>query len=147
MKISVDRYMFMWYHVSIKEREAKTMTKTVQIEWMDKSVTIETDELRPYTAGDDTYEETAIASDGTLVAYDNASNMWVQLWTCRPEDYPVMTRAQTITENLNYRDTWDYNLLEELCKLAEMEKEWDAADGDNFESVAYAAAEKLGVKI
>ena len=43
--------------------------------------------------------------------------------------------------------TWDMELLEELCEAADMLEEWNAADGETFESVAFKAAEKLGVEI
>lgn len=56
-------------------------------------------------------------------------------------------RAAEIAEELRQLPTWDYELLEELCSLADMSDEWKEADGDTFESVAYAAAEKLGVEI
>lgn len=49
-------------------------------------------------------------------------------------------------DSLTYKE-WDFDLLEQLCSRAGMSEEWDAADGEHFESVAYAAAEKLGVKI
>jgi len=52
-----------------------------------------------------------------------------------------------IARKLREMDTWDMELLKELCALAGMEKEWEAADGETFEAVAYAAAEKLGVEI
>ena len=42
---------------------------------------------------------------------------------------------------------YDADLCRELCEAAGMEAEWDAADGDNFEAVLEAAAEKLGVEI
>ena len=35
----------------------------------------------------------------------------------------------------------------ELCERAGMSEEWEAADSDTFESVVYAAAEKLGIQI
>lgn len=38
-------------------------------------------------------------------------------------------------------------LLEELCEVAGMIEEWNAADGETFESVAYRAAKKLDVEI
>ena len=56
-------------------------------------------------------------------------------------------RAIEIAEMIRKSDTWDYELLEELCNLADMADEWESADGETFESVAYAAAEKLGVEI
>lgn len=42
---------------------------------------------------------------------------------------------------------WDADLLRELCGRADMIEEWEAADGETFESVVYAAAEKLGVEL
>lgn len=42
---------------------------------------------------------------------------------------------------------WDADILEELCRRAEMQEEWNNADGESFEAVAYAAAKKLGVEI
>lgn len=42
---------------------------------------------------------------------------------------------------------WDADLLKELCFRAEMEDEWEAADGMTFEEVALKAADKLGVDI
>jgi len=44
-------------------------------------------------------------------------------------------------------DTWDMELLKELCEAAGMLDEWYAADGETFESVAYRAAKKLDVEI
>lgn len=44
-------------------------------------------------------------------------------------------------------DCWDGDLLRDLCERADMLEEWEAADGDTFEDVAYKAAEKLGVDI
>lgn len=41
---------------------------------------------------------------------------------------------------------WDADLLRELCWRADMIEEWDSAEDDS-ESVAFAAAKKLGVKI
>ena len=58
-----------------------------------------------------------------------------------------MTRAAEIAEIIRTADIWDMESLAELCELAGMSEEWEAADGDTFESVAYAAAEKLGVEI
>lgn len=57
------------------------------------------------------------------------------------------TRAAELAEIIRNSDTWDSEALEELCALAGMAEEWEAADGETFESVAYAAAEKLGVEI
>lgn len=58
-----------------------------------------------------------------------------------------MTRANELAEIIRNADTWNLEALAELCELADMTEEWEAADGETFESVAYAAAEKLGVEI
>ncbi len=58
-----------------------------------------------------------------------------------------ITRAEEIANELNAMDTWNDELLAELCNLAGLEEEWENADGDTFEAVAYKAAEILGVEI
>ena len=52
-----------------------------------------------------------------------------------------------IVEKLKKSDVWDMALLKELCTLADMEKDWNGANGQTFEQVALNAAEKLGVEI
>ena len=56
-------------------------------------------------------------------------------------------RAIEIAEQIKAADTWDMEALKELCELAGMSEEWANTDGDTSESVAYAAADKLGVEI
>ena len=58
-----------------------------------------------------------------------------------------MERAIEIAEALRSADIWDMELARELCELAGMAEAFDAADGDTFESVINAAAEKLGVEV
>ena len=55
--------------------------------------------------------------------------------------------ANEIAENLRSADSWDAELCAVLCEEAGMTAEWEAADGDTFESVVEAAAAKLGVEI
>ena len=55
--------------------------------------------------------------------------------------------AEALAAEIRSRDTWDLDELAELCRLADMEEQWAEADGDSFESIAFAAAEKLGVEI
>lgn len=55
--------------------------------------------------------------------------------------------ATKIAEALRSTDTWDMDLARELCALAGMAEAFDAADGETFESVIYAAADKLGVEV
>lgn len=56
-------------------------------------------------------------------------------------------RAYEIAEELKNAQEWNEELCEELCELANMSEEWENADGETFESIIYAAAEKLGVEI
>ena len=58
-----------------------------------------------------------------------------------------MRNANEIAKEIKEMGTWDMELLEELCEAEDMLEEWNAADGETFESVAFKAAEKLGVEI
>ena len=58
-----------------------------------------------------------------------------------------MTRAQELAQEIKGNDEWNLDQLKELCELADMSEEWESADGESFESVAFKAAEKLGVEI
>lgn len=58
-----------------------------------------------------------------------------------------ITKAAKIAAQIRAAHDWKPELLKELCELAGMSDEWDAADGDTFEAVCYAAADKLGVEI
>ena len=58
-----------------------------------------------------------------------------------------MTKSQEIAKEIRESDIWDAELLAQLCEEAGMLDEWSAADAENFEAVAFAAAEKLGVEI
>ena len=55
--------------------------------------------------------------------------------------------VEEIAAAIRESNEWDYDLLSELCAEADMASEWEAADGDTFEQVVYAAAEKLGVEL
>ena len=55
--------------------------------------------------------------------------------------------ATKIAEALRSADTWDMGLARELCEMAGMAEAFEAADGEAFESVIYAAADKLGVEV
>ena len=58
-----------------------------------------------------------------------------------------MRDAFDIAAEIRIQDTWNGELLKELCDAADMSKEWNEADDETFETVAFAAAEKLGVEI
>ena len=57
------------------------------------------------------------------------------------------TEAQELAAKIAAADTWNENDCKKLCELAGMLDEWNAADGETFETVVYNAAEKLGVEI
>lgn len=56
-------------------------------------------------------------------------------------------QAVAIAGAIQADDEWNFELLEKLCKLANMEEEWATRTEDTFESIAYKAAEKLGVEL
>lgn len=52
-----------------------------------------------------------------------------------------------LAETIRNNPCWDEEALAELCARAGMSSEWEAANPDTFEAVAFAAAETLGVEI
>lgn len=63
------------------------------------------------------------------------------------KDMAENANAEQLAAMIRDRDTWDADMLRMLCEKAGMLEAWEAADGDTFETVAFAAAEKLGVEI
>ena len=61
--------------------------------------------------------------------------------------YNDYERANEIATALRSSGEWDFELLAELCELAGVKEEWLNSDSENFEDVAYKAAEILGVDI
>lgn len=55
--------------------------------------------------------------------------------------------AQEIAREIRNSETWDDELLKQLCDEAGMLEEYEAADGETFESVVYKAADVLNVEI
>ena len=60
-------------------------------------------------------------------------------WICMLSD-------DELAEEIRKSPEWEEDLLRDLCYRAGMLDEWEAAE-DDFESVAFAAAEKLDVNI
>lgn len=52
-----------------------------------------------------------------------------------------------LAEKIRKSDQWALEDCAALCEAADMEEEWESADGENFEAVVFNAAEKLGVEI
>ena len=59
----------------------------------------------------------------------------------------MIKSAEQLAEEIRNEKTWVLEQLAELCEMAGLSEEWEAADGDSFEAVAYKAAETLGVEI
>lgn len=59
----------------------------------------------------------------------------------------MTTELTELVTRMRAADEWNQDDCERLCELADMSSEWANADGDNFEAVLYAAAEKLNVEI
>lgn len=59
----------------------------------------------------------------------------------------INKRAREIAAEICSNPFYGPDLQGELCELAGMTAEWEAADGETFESVISAAAEKLGVEL
>ena len=58
-----------------------------------------------------------------------------------------IAEAVEIAARIQEADTWGGDACRELCDLAGLADEWDAADGETFEDVVYKAANILGVEI
>ena len=56
-------------------------------------------------------------------------------------------KVNEIATTLRSSGEWDFELIKELCEIAGLEEEWNNSDGENFEDVAYKAAESLDVDI
>lgn len=65
----------------------------------------------------------------------------------KQEGKAMKTEAQELAAKIAAADIWNENDCKKLCELAGMLDEWNAADGETFETVVYNAAEKLGVEI
>lgn len=55
--------------------------------------------------------------------------------------------TEELAETIASSGEWNFDALAELCRRAGLEDEWDEADGDTFEAVAFKAADVLGVEI
>ena len=52
-----------------------------------------------------------------------------------------------VAQRIHQSDEWNPDDCRRLCELAEIEDEWDAADGETFEQVVFKAAKILNVMI
>lgn len=54
---------------------------------------------------------------------------------------------KAMISEMNTAGEWNLDTMKAICDAADMADEWENADGDTFETVAYAAAEKLGLEL
>lgn len=59
----------------------------------------------------------------------------------------VWDEAEELAEKIRNSDEWDEELLWNLCKMAGLSAEWESAQDEDVERVAFKAAEILGVDI
>lgn len=57
------------------------------------------------------------------------------------------SEADEIAKRIRNSSQWNEKDIKRLCELAGLSKEWQNANGENFESVVYQAAKRLGVDI
>jgi hypothetical protein len=57
------------------------------------------------------------------------------------------TEVNALAREMRESSLWSLRQCEELCKLADMETEWNNATAEEFEAVVFKAAKKLGVEI
>ena len=56
-------------------------------------------------------------------------------------------KIEMLAKKIRESETWEDGDLRELCEAAGMLDAYNAADGETFEAVVFAAAEKLGIEI
>ena len=127
---------------------AKSTAETLTIEQLDQL-----DEMLPEFLGEnpsDTEINDLFWFNPDIIASSLGFADWEELEACNmAEDesqIPNMSAKQLATA-IRRKATWDNDLNAALCAKAGMSDEWNAADGDTFESVLEAAADKLGVEI
>lgn len=61
--------------------------------------------------------------------------------------YGYFSEAAEIARRIREADEWPADDCRRLCQMADLEAEWDEADGESFVAVLDRAAEVLGVNI
>ena len=70
----------------------------------------------------------------------------MHLGTNYDPSYICSLSDEELAKEIRELGEWDTDLLRDLCWRAGIIEEWEEAE-DNFEEVAFKAAEKLGVEI
>lgn len=79
--------------------------------------------------------------------YKDINRIWDDNFFDDCEKFREEHEELAVAYRISMSDEWNPEDCRRLCELAEIEDEWDAADGETFEQVVYKAAEILNVKI
>ena len=79
--------------------------------------------------------------------YKDINRIWDDNFFDDCEKFREEHEELAVAYRISMSDEWNPEDCRRLCELAGIEDEWDAADGETFEQVAYKAAEILGVEI
>jgi len=79
--------------------------------------------------------------------YKDINRIWDDNFFDDCEKFREEHEELAVAYRISMSDEWNPEDCRRLCELAEIEDEWDVADGETFEQVVFKAAELLHVKI
>ena len=79
--------------------------------------------------------------------YKDINRIWDDNFFDDCEKFREEHEELAVAYRISMSDEWNSEDCRRLCELAEIEDEWDAADGETFEQVVFKAAEILNVRI
>lgn len=79
--------------------------------------------------------------------YKDINRIWDDNFFDDCEKFREEHEELAVAYRISMSDEWNPEDCRRLCELAEIEDEWDAADGETFEQVVFKAAEILNVRI
>jgi hypothetical protein len=79
--------------------------------------------------------------------YKDINRIWDDNFFDDCEKFREEHEELAVAYRISMSDEWNPEDCRRLCELAEIEDEWEAADGETFEQVVFKAAEILNVRI
>ena len=79
--------------------------------------------------------------------YKDINRIWDDNFFDDCEKFREEHEELAVAYRISMSGEWNPEDCRRLCELAEIEDEWDAADGETFEQVVFKAAEILNVRI
>jgi len=79
--------------------------------------------------------------------YKDINRIWDDNFFDDCEKFREEHEELAVAYRISMSDEWNPEDCRRLCELAEIEDEWEAADGETFEQVVFKAAELLNVKV